>query len=182
LSSDIPRMLRQLSTDELFLLARKKGVRDLKPSTSRPKLVDLLRHLTSQKDIIELLSKRGRSGVKAVIDGMTFEKKAMKLFARKGYKCELGDVSIPGMEFDIVGSRTEGSIFKKTYWIIVECKNKPRVTMQDFDKFLGKLVHFRKKKELEDAQGYLIASGVFDPPVKSAARTHHGLTLMRIKP
>ena len=117
-----------------------------------------------------------------VVDGMTFEKKTLKFFTRRGYTCELGDVSIRGMEFDVVGSKTMGSIFKKTYWIIAECKNKPRVTMQDFDKFLGKLVHFRKKKGVEGAEGYLVTSGVFDPAVKSAGRTHHGLTLQRLKP
>ncbi len=128
-----------------------------------------------------MLSKKGRTGALAVLDGALFEKKALTYFSRRGYKCEIGDVRIKGMEFDIVGIKESGRVFKEKHWIVAECKNKPKVIMQDWDKFLGKFTHFRKKHEGERVIGFLITSGVFDPMVKSASRVHPYIKLLRIK-
>lgn len=163
-------------------IAKKKKAR-IKETLPKPKIVELLTPFVTRRDIDEVLSKHGRIGQKALIDGMLFERKVMKRFTSKGYKCELSDVSIRGMEFDITGEKTEGGLLrKKTYYVIAECKNKPNVTMQDFDKFLGKYNHFVRRKGVENVKGYLITSGIFDPAVKSAARTHPEIKLVRIKP
>jgi len=173
-------MLRQLSKDELLQIAKNKRAK-IKEALPKSKMVELLTPFVTRKDIDEILSKHGRRGQKALIDGMLFERKVMKRFTAQGYKCELSDVSIRGMEFDIIGEKTEGTLIRKTYYIIAECKNKPNVTMQDFDKFLGKYNHFVRRKGVRNVEGYLITSGIFEPAVKSAARTHPEIRLVRIK-
>lgn len=180
MSLDVARVLRQLSMDELFKLAKKKKAR-IKSNISKPKLVELLAPYVTQSEIQSLFG-GGGTGIRAVINGAAFEKKAMGYFTRRGYECQLNHTGIKGMEFDIIGEITTGTIFKKTSYIIAECKNKPKVIMQDFDKFLGKYVHFVRKYNLdeENCQGFMITSGIFDPLVKSATRSHPEITLHRI--
>lgn len=180
MSSDVARYLRQLKLDELLGAAKRNGVK-VKETWPKPKIVEILSTVVSQKDVTDFLSKRGRAGVFATIDGMIFEKKALKYFTRKGWHCELDDVRVKGMEFDIVGQMKAGTIFKKTSWVLAECKNKPKVIMQDFDKFLGKLTHFIRTHGNDQCEGYLIASGVFDPLVKRTAKSHPEIRLLRLK-
>ncbi|MCH8914414.1 MAG: hypothetical protein IIA82_00960 [Thaumarchaeota archaeon] len=180
MSSNIARMLRQLSKDELLVLAKQKKAR-IKPNVSKPKLAELLEPYVTQSEIQRLFN-GGSTGIRAVIAGAAFEKKSMVYFTRRGFDCKLNYVKIKGMEFDIVGEKTTGTVFKKTHYIIAECKNKPKVIMQDFDKFLGKYIHFVRKYKLDEdrCQGFMITSGIFDPMVKSAVRTHPEITLHRI--
>jgi len=180
MSSNIAKLLRQLSKDELLKLAKKKKAR-IKPNISKPKLVELLEPYVTQSEIQHLFNS-GSTGIRAVIAGAAFEKKSMGYFTRRGFDCELNYTGIKGMEFDIIGEKTTGTIFKKTHCIIAECKNKPKVIMQDFDKFLGKYIHFIRKYKLDEeyCQGFMITSGIFDPMVKSAVRTHPEITLHRI--
>lgn len=184
MSVDIARMLRQLTPDELAELAKMKRVK-IKETWDKNMIVDVLSAIVKQRDILEFLSKHGRAGAYAVIDGKIFEQKALTFFSKRGYKCDL-NVTIEGMEFDIIGEKTSGGwrrlLFPSTTWILAECKNKPKVIMQDFDKFLGKYTHFAKQHGAQDCKGFLVTSGVFDPTVKRVARTHKNeIKLRRIK-
>jgi len=180
LSTDVKRLLRQLNQKELLALAQRKKAK-VSDKTPKPKLLDILSAIVSKRDIQAFFAKPGRTGAYAALDGAIFEKKCLAYLNRLGYKCQIGDVQIKGMEFDVTGTKTTGRILKKTCWVVAECKNKPTVVMQDFDKFLGKFTHFARKHPNEEVRGFLITSGVFDPLVKKTASAHHELKLLRIK-
>src|SRR5437867_2221945 len=140
MTNDLKVLLRQLKPVELQKLARqyKFNPKELERQ-GKPELVNALALVAKQQDITELLSKHGRVGMAAAMDGSNFEKRILNYFSSKGYKCEINDRKVPGMEFDVIGKKER--FLDHTQWIIAECKNKPKVTMQDFDKFLGKYHH-----------------------------------------
>lgn len=78
-NSNVKAVLRQLDTDQLHKLAKRHNAKKTIHELTRPKLVDFLSHIITRREINELLAKYGRTGDKAVIDGMTFERKAMSL-------------------------------------------------------------------------------------------------------
>jgi hypothetical protein len=86
------------------------------------------------------------------------------------------------MEFDIRGYKKikwNWGLDSAEYWMIAECKNKPKVTMSDLSKFYLKYQHFMKlKKETpEYCKGYLVTSGYSEPSVKKLAK-QHGIELV----
>jgi len=174
------KQLRDLKKHELVKLAKNRKIRiDDNPSTSE--LVKFLARVVTQKDIDELFQSSG-TGKSAVISGNSYEKKCMNYFRKKGYNCELNFKKIPGMEFDIVGQKTEGSLFKTTKFVVVECKNRPKVIMQDLSKFWGNYQVFLDKyvKNPNNSQAWLITSGMWDPTVKKRARDMKNMKLHRI--
>jgi len=176
------RELKQLKKKELLKLAKKKNARDLNDKNSKSELVKILSHFVNQKEIQSLLPSGG-TGKDAVISGNMFEKKCMNYFVKKGYDCKQNVTKIKGMEFDIVGVKNEKGLFSSTEkFIIAECKNRPKVIMQDFDKFLGKYNHFIRKfkAKAENGRGFIMTSGIFDPVVKNTARHHPEIKLLRI--
>jgi hypothetical protein len=173
MSEDDPRpLLRQLNLDQLLTLAKETPIKKshMERMTKRD-LIDFLSHIIYSKQINEILSKHGRTGLYGVIDGHNFEKSALKYFDKLGFKCRLNDIEDPHNEFDIIGE-------KKTFWsdsyIIAECKNRPRVSMRDFEKFFRKYNNFMKRKgeTQEYCTGYLVTSGIFDSQVIKEARLH----------
>ena len=141
-------------------------------------MVDVLSYSITQTDINDLLSKSGRTGKKAVADGSSYEKKIAKKFEKQGFECELNYRQIKGMEFDIIGTLEDKGLFSSTHYLIaVECKNKPKVIMDDFSKFLGKFNHLKEKYPNYKSHGYIYTSGLFDPVVKKTASLHKDITL-----
>jgi hypothetical protein len=182
-NSHVKAILRQLDKGQLVKLARQRNAKQSILIKNKIGLVDWLSHIITKQEITELVSKHGRIGDKAVIDGMTFERKVMNKFAKIGFKCELNNVKIPHMEFDIIGYKKEGNFLSwEAWWLIAECKNKPKVTMGDLSKFFLKYEHFRKlkKEEPEYCLGYIVTSGFFDPPVKKLAKAH-GIKLIPLR-
>ena len=145
-------------------------------------MVEILSYSVTQNDINNLLSKTGRFGKKAVIDGANYEKKIAKIFEKQGFECILNYRKIKGMEFDIIGTRVdEGWLSTKHYLIAIECKNKPKVIMDDFSKFLGKFQHIKEKYDGYQCHGYIYTSGLFDPVVKKTCTYHKDISLKIIK-
>lgn len=182
-NSHVKAILRQLDKDQLIKLARQRKAKQSILEKTKPGLLDWLSHIITKQEITELVSKHGRLGDKAVIDGMTFERKVINKFVKQGFKCELNHVKIPHMEFDIVGYKKKGNFLEwESWWLIAECKNKPRVTLNDLSKFYLKYEEFRtlKKEEPEYCLGYLVTSGFFDPPVAKLAKKH-GIKLMSLR-
>jgi len=173
----------QLKKNELLRLAKRKNAHSINDNASKSYLVQVLSHFVNRADIDSLLPK-GRAGKDAVIKGGQYEKKCMNHFVKKGYKCSLNYTEIEGMEFDIVGKKTEQKLFTSTEkTIVVECKNKSQVSIHDFTKFKGKYDHFIIKSGIKDpknCRGFIITSGIFDPKVKNTARSHSQITLKRI--
>jgi hypothetical protein len=86
-----------------------------------------------------------------------------------------------GMEIDVYGCK-EGGIFSSDEYIIVECKNKTKVTPEDLKKFIGNMSIFVRRRDLDEehVQGYLYTTGVFDKDVKNQARVSN-IQLKRVK-
>ena len=180
MSTKIKSMLKQLTREELFKLARKKKAR-IKKTLPKSEIVKLLTPIVREKDIKELLVKKGRTGLRAYMDGREFERKISNYFARQGYSCRL-NVRKRYVEYDIIGYAEErGFLRTKVYWLLAECKNVPKVTVKDLDKFIGKFERFRRKHEGDEVIGYLVTSGVFAPEVKKAARDYPDIKLKRIR-
>lgn len=179
----VTKYLKQLKADELSMLAKQKKMKinDNMTKTDIVKILDATG--ITHKEVMAILEKNGRTGSLAVIDGMAFEKKAMRFFTRKGYRCDL-NMRERGMEFDIVGKKGRNYLdfYDNTSYIIAECKNKPKVTMQDFDKFVGKFRTFEKKNDAEGScLGFLVTTGIYHPDVKRVAKTHKEIKLLRLK-
>jgi hypothetical protein len=183
-NSQVKAILRQLDKDQLTKLARQnKKFKGTISDLTKPKMVEFLSHAFTKKEINELLTKHGRTGDKAVIDGMVFERKAMNRIRKEGFECKLNDIDIPHMEFDIIGYKRKRFLLDVyEWWAIVECKNKAVVTMRDFTKFHFKYLHFMKlKKETpEYCKGFMVTSGYFDPTVKKMAKAH-GIKLIPLR-
>lgn len=176
--STVRSYLRQLKQTELLQLAKSKHAK-IPKRASKPDLVKILAPFVSQKEVLQMFRKPGETGLKGQLSGSNFERKALSVFKRMGYSCQL-NVHIKGSEFDVVGDKG-GGWFSSKEWILAECKNKPKVFLNDFMKFVGKLETFKRKHSNDEVHGYFVASGVFDPNVKAAKREHPGIQLKRIK-
>jgi hypothetical protein len=86
-----------------------------------------------------------------------------------------------GMEIDVYGCK-EGGIFSSDEHIIVECKNKTKVTPEDLKKFIGNMRLFIRKRDLDEeyVKGYFYTTGIFDKDVKKQARVSN-IQLKRVK-
>jgi hypothetical protein len=176
--SPIKGLLKQLKPSELLQLARKKGAR-IPDKVSKSKLVTILEPFVTEKEVLEIFHKPGETGLKGVVAGSNFERKCMGTLHRMGFSCRL-NVTVNGGEFDIIGKK-DGGFLESTKWILAECKNKPKVILDDFNKFLGKFMTFQKRHSDDEVYGYFLTSGVFDRLVKSAKRQHSEIQLRRVK-
>lgn len=86
------------------------------------------------------------------------------------------------MEIDVVGYK-KGGLFSDDKWVIAECKNKAKVTPEDFKKFVGNMSFYISKKGIakDFVKGYLFTTGVFDTDTKSQARHFRSIQLKRLK-
>lgn len=183
----VTKLLSQLSRRELLDLSRKKGLR-IPELWSKKKIVETLSVYVKESDVIEVVSQRSKAktaegrGYEAKMRGEKLERKVASMLEAEGYECKT-NVRIPGAEFDVIGFKREGLVFKKDKWIFVECKNIPKVVPADFKKFLGNFEIFCRKKGLdkEETEGILYTTGVFDPLVKKEAKEFPNIRLKRIK-
>ena len=85
-----------------------------------------------------MVDKKSR-GHKAVIKGLSFEKRIGEHLSQKGYKISY-EKPVGKDRFDVFG--VEEDFFGSESYCIVECKNKPRVTLADITRFRSKLRRF----------------------------------------
>jgi len=175
--SSVRVYLKQLKQPELMQLAKRKHAK-ISDTVSKGELIKILAPFVSQSEVLRMFRKNVQ-GAEALISGEHFERKALGVFKRMGYSCEL-NVRIKGSEFDIVGDRKKSWSGGKQ-WVLAECKNKPKVLLNDFMKFVGKLNTFQRRHPDDEVQGYIVTSGVFDSLLKSAKRDHPEIQLKRIK-
>jgi len=185
-SSQVKTYLRQLKKEELLSLAKRKRVR-IPESWTKRKIVETLSTIVSKKDVMKAVSKRPKAktkealGYERKLKGITLEDKVVKIFKKKGYECTK-NIRLRGAEIDIVGMK-KGGWFSDDEYVVIECKNKARVTPADFKKFIGNMNLYIKKKKLnkDNVIGYLYTTGVFDADVKSQARAFPNIKLKRVK-
>lgn len=78
-------------------------------------------------------------GHEAGIKGLLFEQKVTNHFTKKDWKIETRKM-INGGEFDIFGEKN--SLWDGKKFLLVECKNKERVSSTDVTKFMRKVLDF----------------------------------------
>jgi len=179
--------LRQLSRSELFKLAGSKKVR-IPDNWAKGKIVDTLSTMLSPSDVTQIVSKTPKTktkeaqGYASALKGKTLEDRVAGIFTKSGFQCTK-NVRMAGMEIDVVGYK-KGGIFSDDKWVVAECKNKAKVTPEDFKKFVGNMNLYMNKKELDKnlVKGYLFTTGVFDKDTKSQARLFRSIQLKRLKP
>jgi hypothetical protein len=176
--SSVKSLLKQLKPSELFQLAKSKGAR-IRNDLPKSKLVTILEPFVTEKEVLEIFQKPGENGLRGVLAGERFERKCMGIFQKMGFACRLNVIE-KGAEFDIVGEK-RGGWLENNEVVLAECKNKPKVILDDFNKFLGKFWAFQKRHSEDDVYGYFLTSGIFDRLVKSAKREHSEIKLRRVK-
>jgi hypothetical protein len=185
-TSTVKVYLRQLSRSELFRLANSKKVR-IPDNWTKGKIVDTLSTMLSPSDVTQIVSKAPKTktkealGYASALKGKTLEDKVVNVFTKQGFQC-MKNVRMAGMEIDVVGHK-EGGIFSDDKWVIAECKNKAKVTPEDFKKFIGNMNLYIGKKGIDKdlVKGYLFTTGIFDKDTKSQARIFRNIQLKRLK-
>jgi Holliday junction resolvase-like predicted endonuclease len=178
--------LRQLSRSELFRLANSKKVR-IPDNWTKGKIVDTLSTMLSPSDVTQIVSNTPKTktkealGYASALKGKTLEDRVVNVFTKLGFQC-MKNVRMAGMEIDVVGHK-KGGFFSDDKWVIAECKNKAKVTPEDFKKFIGNMNLYLSKKGLDKnlVKGYLFTTGVFDKDTKSQARLFRSIQLKRLK-
>jgi len=179
--------LRQLSRAELLRLASSKKVR-IPEKWSKGKIVENLSTFLSPSDVTQIVSIKPKTktkeamGYASALKGKSLEDRVSQIFTKQGFQCTK-NIRMAGMKIDVVGYK-KGSWRTDDAYIIAECKNKGKVTPEDFKKFVGNMNLYINKKGLNKdlVKGYLFTTGVFDKDVKAQARVFRGIQLKRLKP
>ncbi len=172
------KLLMQLRDDELADLIKRKKFK-FPEKWKRNTIIDFLSHNISEKEINAVMNKeRERS---PQFKGSVLEKKVMEKFSKLGFTVE-SNTRIKGFaEFDVIGSKDVGTLFKNKEWVFVECKNKGRVIPEDWKKFIGNFMTFKKRKNIsdKDVTAYLVTTGLFHPEIKKECRKYSNVKIQR---
>ena len=182
MSQRIKRLLKQLRDDEIYELTRAKKIK-FPEHWKRTTIIDLLSQNVSEKEINSILSQKKE--ISPQLKGSILEKRVMENFSKQGYMVE-SNARVKGFaEFDVIGWKEVGKIFKQRHWVFVECKNKSRVIPEDWKKFLGNFLTFKKRYKLSDddenVRAFLITTGLFHPEVKREGKKYPNVNLQRVK-
>jgi Holliday junction resolvase-like predicted endonuclease len=178
--------LRQLTRTELLRLASNKKVR-IPEKWSKGKIVETLSIILSPSDVTQIVTQKPKTktkeamGYASALKGKSLEDNVAQIFTRQGFQCTK-NIRMAGMEIDVVGYK-KGSWRTDDAYIIAECKNKAKVTPEDFKKFIGNMNLYINKKGLDKdlVKGYLFTTGVFDKDAKAQARIFRNIQLKRLK-
>ena len=184
---NIAASLKKLSKAELLKLANKKKAR-IPKSWTKPKIIQVLSIITTKKD----LQKKKNSKLKTKIKTKTYQKKNSKqikledrvtnIFQKKGYICTK-NISAKDTRLNIFGFK-KGGLFSSDKYIIIECKEKNKVTQTDLKKFLSNLILYLRRKNIdpECVKSYIYTTGEFQKGLKVQAKKFKILNLRRLKP
>ena len=170
----------------MFRLANSKKIR-IPDNWTKGKIVDTLSTILSPSDVTQIVSRTPKTktkealGYASALKGKTLEDRVVNVFTKLGFQCSK-NVRMAGMEIDVVGYK-KGSWRTDDAYIIAECKNKAKVTPEDFKKFVGNMSLYINKKGIDKdfVKGYLFTTGVFDKDTKSQARLFRSIQLKRLK-
>jgi hypothetical protein len=181
LSQRIKRLLKQLRDDEINELVKAKKIK-MPEHWKRTTIIELLSNNISEKEINQILATKKE--ISPQFKGSVLEKRIMERFSKQGYTVE-SNTRVKGFaEFDVIGRKQTGTIFKEQHWVFVECKNKSRVIPEDWKKFLGNFLTFKKKYKLSDKDenvfAYLITTGLFHPEIKKESKKYPNVKLLRV--
>ena len=120
------------------------------PTKKKTKKVSLKRKSKGRK--IKNITK----GYKSLLKGIQYESKVKDYFSKKGYK-----IIKTGGEADIIAFR-KGWLLEPDVYLFIECKNKKKIPVSDFIKFIEKFKQFKHEKEIPGEVkviGYFVYSG-----------------------
>ena len=168
-------------------MASNKKVR-IPEKWSKGKIVETPSTIPSPSDVTQIVTQKPRTktkeamGYASALKGKSLEDRAAQILTRQGFQCEK-NIRMAGMEIDVVGYK-KGGFFSDASYVIAECKNKGKVTPEDFKKFIGNMNLYINKKGLDKnlVKGYLFTTGVFDKDTKAQARIFRSIQLKRLKP
>ena len=110
-------------------------------------------------------------GYKSALKGLDFERKVMEYLSKKGYTIKSSRKRTKAYgEIDIIAFK-EGWFFNPDEYLVVECKDKDRVTLNDFVKFVAKLRRYASRKRDADVYGLFAYRGKLDPQIKEYIQT-----------
>lgn len=169
----------QLREDELYDLIKEKKFR-FPEKWKRTTIIDFLSHNISEKEINMILGTKKE--ISPQFKGAVLEKRVMEKFSKLGFTVESNTRMKGFAEFDVIGWKDVGTLFKNRKWVFVECKNKDRVIPEDWKKFLGNFMTFKKRKKIsdEDVTAYFITTGLFNPEIKKECRKYPNVKLQRV--
>jgi hypothetical protein len=114
-----------------------------------------------------------KRGYKAVVKGLSFEKRVGEALSKKGYRISY-EKAVGKARFDVFGKRKEG--WEPEEYCIAECKNKARVTSADIIRFMSKLRTFYDRLPVDfdgdkpKVQGLLAYTGELSADARNAAK------------
>ena len=110
-------------------------------------------------------------GYKSALKGLDFERKVMEYLSKKGYtiKSSRKRTKTYG-EIDIIAFK-EGWFFNPDEYLVVECKDKDRIPLNDFVKFVAKLRRYASRKRDAYVYGLFAYRGTLDPQIKEYLKT-----------
>jgi hypothetical protein len=111
-------------------------------------------------------SRKTITGQSCVIKGYTFEQTVMSHFTRDKWVVTQR-LEKYGFEYDLYGEKDN---FFSTDYLLVECKDKQRVTSGDVNRFIRKVVEFHKRMQGGTLMSYLCYTGEIDADAKYVAR------------
>jgi hypothetical protein len=184
---NIAANLKKLSKAELLKLGRKKKAK-IPKSWTKPKIIQVLSTITTKKDLQKKKIPKHQTKTKT----KTKEKKKNKkikledrvtnIFQKKGYICTK-NITAKETQLNIFGFK-KGGLFSSDKYIIIECKEKNKVTQTDLKKFLSKLILYLRRKNIdpECAKAYIYTTGQFEKEAKAQAKKFKIINLRRLKP
>ena len=180
--------LKKLTKQQLLKLATKKKAK-IPKSWTKTKIVQTLSTITSIKDLQKPKPKNPKPITKTKIvtskkrtKKNSLEDRVTKIFIRKGYECTK-NVHTEGIKINILGYK-KGNIFTNDKHLIVECKEKTKVTPEDLKKFLANTILYlrRKNLNLDHVQTYIYTTGKYEKGVRTQAKKFPILKLERLQP
>lgn len=182
-------ILKQLTKPQLLKLATKKKAK-IPKSWTKTKIVQTLATITTPKDLKKPKTHEPKTTTKLNtttlqknrIKKTNLEDRVAKIFIRKGYECTK-NIQTDGIKINILG-RKKGNIFTKDKHLIVECKEKSKVTPKDLKKFLANTILFLRRKNLnpDHVQAYIYTTGQFEKEVRTQVKKFPIIKLKRLKP
>lgn len=180
--------LKKLTKQQLLKLATKKKAK-IPKSWTKTKIIQTLSTITTPKDLQKPKPKKPKPITKTKITTLkkktkknSLEDRVTKIFIRKGYECTK-NVQTEGIIINILGYK-KGNIFSNDKYLIVECKEKTKVTPEDLKKFLANTILYLRRKNLnpDHVQTYIYTTGKYEKEVRTQAKKFPILKLESLQP
>lgn len=183
----ITTYLNHFTKPELLKLAKKKKAK-IPKSWTKTKIIQTLSTIVSTRDLPKPKPPKSKTKTKKKPTPkkknkpVKLENRVTKIFENKGYECKK-NIPIKDSKLNIVGFK-KGGIFSSDEHLIIECNEKTKVTQTDLKKFLGNIILYLRKKNIdpECVKAFIYTTGQFEKVAKAQAKKFKIINLRRLKP